>query len=75
VIRTIVKSVKPRVTINEKNGKWLFKSETTFKSRSYEFTPGVEFDDESPTGDQLKVRRNLFLLIDSFIDLLGNYSI
>jgi len=64
VIRTIVKSVKPRVTINEKNGKWLFKSESTFKTTSFEFTPGVEFDDESPIGDKLKVRTNFFSLID-----------
>ncbi len=64
VIRTIAKTVKPRLTINEKNGKWLFKSESTFKTTSFEFTPGVEFDDLSPTGDQLKVRTNRFLLID-----------
>ncbi len=64
VIRTIAKTVKPRLTINEKNGKWLFKSESTFKTTSFEFTPGVEFDDVSPTGDQLKVRTKQFSLID-----------
>jgi hypothetical protein len=56
LLRTMVKNVKPHVTISEKNGKWLFKSETTFRTTSYEFTPDVQFEDVAPDGQQMTVR-------------------
>jgi hypothetical protein len=60
VFRTIAKNVKPRLIINEKNGKWLFKSESTFKTTSYEFTPGVQFEDITPDGQKINVRKTGF---------------
>ncbi|CAF1363222.1 unnamed protein product, partial [Didymodactylos carnosus] len=52
-IRTIAKTFKPRVTINEKDGKWSLKSENTFKTTTVQFTPGIEFEDVSPDGHQI----------------------
>ncbi len=54
-IRTIAKTVKPRVTINEKDRKWSLKSENTFKTTTVHFTPGIEFEDISPDGQQITV--------------------
>jgi len=61
VIRTLAKNLKPRVTIDEKDGKWSFKSETTFKTTSYQFTPGVQFEDTTPDGQIIQVYFILFL--------------
>ena len=55
ILRTLANNIKPRVTIGEKDGKWSFKSEMTFKTISYEFTEGVEFEDTTPTGQQIQV--------------------
>ncbi|CAF1270804.1 unnamed protein product [Rotaria magnacalcarata] len=53
-IRMAAKAVKPHLIINENNGKWAIKSESTFKTVFYEFTPGVEFDETTPDGRQVK---------------------
>jgi hypothetical protein len=58
----LAKNVKPRLTIDEKNGKWSFKSESTFKTMSYEFIPDVEFDNTAPDGQEIKVLFYLFIL-------------
>jgi hypothetical protein len=58
ILRTIVKNIKPRLIISEKDGKWSFKSETTFKKIAYEFVPGVEFEDVAPDGQHIQVRRD-----------------
>jgi hypothetical protein len=55
VLRTIAKSIKPRLIINEKDGKWIFTSESTFKTTIYQFTPGIEFEDLAPDGQQIAV--------------------
>jgi hypothetical protein len=47
--------VKPKLIINENGGKWSLKSESTLKSASYEFTPGVEFDEQRLDGESVKV--------------------
>ncbi|CAF1384066.1 unnamed protein product [Adineta ricciae] len=54
-IRTFTKAetFKPRVIINENDGKWSLKSENTFKTTTVEFTPGIEFEDISPDGHQI----------------------
>ncbi|CAF0834236.1 unnamed protein product [Adineta steineri] len=51
VLRTLAKTVKPRVVIAEKDGKWSFRSETTLKTTAIEFIPGVEFTDVSHDGE------------------------
>ncbi|UJR17889.1 hypothetical protein I4U23_004788 [Adineta vaga] len=53
VIRTLAKTVKPRLVIEEKNGKWTFKNESKIKTSSFEFTPDVEFEDSLPNGDKM----------------------
>jgi hypothetical protein len=74
---TIIKTLKPRVIIDEKDGKWFFKTETNFKTSELEFTPGIEFEEVSPIGEEVSVTRYLFLLLRfSFIYLfIGDYSI
>lgn len=52
---TAAESFKPRVIIDEKNGRWSLTSENTFKSTTVEFTPGIEFEDVSPDGHQITV--------------------
>jgi len=47
--------LSPTLFISEKGGKWSFKSESTFKSTSYEFIPGVEFDETRLDGGNVKV--------------------
>ena len=54
-IRAIAKTVKPRVTIAEKDGKWSLKSENTYKTTTVQFTPGIEFEEVSPDGKQITV--------------------
>ncbi|CAF0895005.1 unnamed protein product [Adineta steineri] len=51
VLRTLAKTIKPRVVIAEKDGKWSFRSETTLKTTAIEFIPGVEFTDVSHDGE------------------------
>jgi hypothetical protein len=56
VARMTAKAVKPRVVISENGDKWTIKSETTFKSLSLDFIPGVPFDETTPDGREVKVR-------------------
>jgi hypothetical protein len=52
---TEAETFKPRVIINENDGKWALKSENTFKTTTVQFTPGIEFEDVSPDGHQITV--------------------
>ncbi|CAF1270838.1 unnamed protein product [Rotaria magnacalcarata] len=52
--RLAAKSIKPRLIISENGGKWTVRSESTIKTTSYEFTPGVEFDETTPDGREVK---------------------
>ncbi len=54
-VRTVAKTVQPRVTIDEKDGKWSLKSERTYKTTTVHFIPGIEFEDVSPDGKQITV--------------------
>ncbi|CAF0750814.1 unnamed protein product [Adineta steineri] len=54
VERQSYKLVTPRIVIRENGGKWLFKSESTFTTTQYEFTPGVEFDETRLDGGRVK---------------------
>ncbi len=53
--RTLAKGLKPRLVISENGGKWTLRSETSLKTTSHEFTPGVEFDDTTADGREIKV--------------------
>jgi len=53
-LRQSAKLVKPKLVIEEHNGKWSLKSESTLKSASYEFTPCVEFDETRLDGENVK---------------------
>jgi len=53
-LRQSAKLVKPKLTISEHGGKWSLKSESTLKTQSYEFTPGVEFDETRLDGEPVK---------------------
>ncbi len=61
VMRMAAKSVKPRLVISENSGKWTLRSETKLKTTSLEFTPGVEFDDTTADGREVKVYYPFFL--------------
>ena len=56
VMRMAAKGVKPRLIIAEHESKWTIKSESTFKTVSYDFTPGVEFNETTPDGREIVVR-------------------
>jgi hypothetical protein len=53
--RMMAKGVKPRLIISEQDGKWTFRTETTFKTMKIEFTPNVEFEETTADGRELKV--------------------
>ena len=53
--RLAAKGVKPRLVISENGGKWSVRSESSIKTTSYEFTPGVEFNETTPDGREVKV--------------------
>ncbi|CAF0892266.1 unnamed protein product [Adineta steineri] len=53
-LRQSAKLIKPKLVISENGDKWTFKSESTLKSGSYEFTPGVEFDETRLDGESVK---------------------
>ncbi len=61
VMRMAAKSVKPRLVISENGGKWTLRSETKLKTTSLEFTPGVEFEDTTADGREVKVYYPFFL--------------
>ncbi len=66
----MAKNLKPRITINEKDGKWLFKSETTFKTTSYQFQPGVQFEDTTPDGQLIEVFYFILFYLNNIIYFL-----
>ena len=53
--RMMAKGVKPRLTIMENNGKWSIRSESSLKTTSVDFTPGVEFNETAADGRDVKV--------------------
>ncbi|CAF0835493.1 unnamed protein product [Rotaria sordida] len=52
--RMIAKGVKPHLTISELDGKWTVLSESALKTRTYDFIPGVEFDETTSDGREAK---------------------
>ena len=67
--RQLAKGLKPRLVISENNGKWTVRSESTLKTVSVEFTPGVEFDETTADGRQVKVYSLLSMFLIIFIIL------
>ena len=53
--RMAAKGLKPRLFISENDAKWTLRSESAIKTTSYSFTPGVEFDETTPDGREVKV--------------------
>ncbi|CAF0937830.1 unnamed protein product [Rotaria sordida] len=52
--RLAAKGIKPRLIISDNGGKWNLRAESTLKTTSYDFTPGVEFDETTPDGREVK---------------------
>jgi hypothetical protein len=57
MMRMAAKGVKPRLIIGHNDDKWLIRSESTFKTLSIDFVPGVPFDETTPDGRELTVDR------------------
>jgi fatty acid-binding protein 3 len=55
MMRMTAKGIKPRLVISESGGTWTVRSESSLKTTSYDFTPGVEFDETTPDGREVKV--------------------
>ena len=53
--RMLAKGLKPRLIISENGGKWTLRSESTLKTVTTEFTPGVEFNETTPDGREVTV--------------------
>src|SRR5690242_16300601 len=60
--RMAAKGLKPRLIISENDGKWTVRSESAIKTVVIEFTPGVEFDETTPDGRQVRVCLLLFYI-------------
>ena len=55
VLRMTAKGIKPRLIISEKDGRWTLQAESRIKTVTYDFTPGIEFDETTADGRQVKV--------------------
>ena len=56
VLRMTAKGIKPRLIISEKDGKWTLRTESSIKTITVDFQPGVEFDETTADGREVKVR-------------------
>lgn len=61
-MRMAAKAVKPRLVIRENVSGWTIRSESTFKTVSIDFTPGVGFDETTPDGREVTVRIHVVFL-------------
>ena len=70
-MRLAAKTMRPRLVISEKDGKWTIKSENTFKTISTDITPGVQLNNRTPDGREFTVYLLLFIfLIMSIVSVL-----
>ncbi|UJR30119.1 hypothetical protein I4U23_017660 [Adineta vaga] len=53
-LRQSAKLIKPKLIISQNGDQWTLKSESTLKSASYDFTPGIEFDENRLDGEIVK---------------------
>ena len=63
VMRMAAKGLKPRLIISQNGEKWSVRSESSVKTVSYDFTPGVTFDETTPDGREVKVGRAITSLL------------
>ena len=56
MLRMTAKGIKPRLVISEKDGKWTLRTESSIKTLTVDFVPGVTFDETTADGRQVKVR-------------------
>ena len=54
-LRMTAKGIKPRLIISQDGDKWTFRTESAIKTLSYDFTPGVQFDETTADGREVKV--------------------
>ena len=66
-LRLTAKGIKPRIIISEAGGKWTMRTESAIKTLSYDFIPGVEFDEVTADGREVKV--------NSLVTIVTNYSL
>ncbi len=69
-MRMAAKAVKPRLVISGNNDKWTIRSESTFKTLSINFTPGVTFEETTPDGREVTVGRTFNKDYELLIDFL-----
>ena len=62
----LAKGLKPRIIISENGAQWAIRSESTLKTVNVEFTPGVEFDETTPDGREVKVNSRIYSIQQSF---------
>jgi len=67
--RMAAKGLKPSIIISESDGKWTIRSESTLKTVTVTFTPGVEFQETTPDGREVTVCLLLLRFLVMFIIL------
>jgi len=68
-LRMTAKGIKPRLIISETGNKWNLRTESAIKTVTYDFTPGVEFDETTADGRQVKVDDLFFYSSRLFIEI------
>ena len=53
--RLVAKGLKPRLNIDEITNEWIVRFESTIKIMVYKFVPGVEFNEMTFDGREVKV--------------------
>ena len=53
--RMAARGVKPRLIITENGGRWTLRAESSLKTTSYDFTPGIQFDEVTADGREVNV--------------------
>lgn len=56
ILRMTAKGIKPRIIISEDNGQWTLRTESSIKTLTVQFQPGVTFDETTADGREVKVR-------------------
>ncbi|CAF3379129.1 unnamed protein product [Rotaria sp. Silwood1] len=77
IMRMTAKGVKPRLIISENNGTWTLRTESSIKTLSSDFVPGVEFDETTADGRHVKSTINFVgnKWIHTMIDKHGKKAI
>ncbi|CAF4415633.1 unnamed protein product [Rotaria sp. Silwood2] len=54
LIRMVAKRSNPRVVISKNDDVWTIRTETALKTQTTSFTPGIEFTDTTPGGQEVQ---------------------